>query len=139
MENASPQTSFTKHRSRRTTLTTKTKQQQKKYIGTTEKDFKHRFNNRTKSFILEHYGNDTELYKEYLTVKRDHFTPKVNRRIIRKCVPFNKTKRKFCLCLIEKLEITSYKGDNLLNKSLELMNRCRRQNKFTLLRYDGKD
>ena len=38
---------------------------QKVYIGTAETDFKHRFNNRTKSFNLEHYENDTELSKEY--------------------------------------------------------------------------
>ena len=37
---------------------------QKIYIGTAETDFKHRFNNHTKSFNLEHYENDTELSKE---------------------------------------------------------------------------
>ena len=36
---------------------------QKVYIGITETDFKHRFNNHTKSFNLEHYENDTELSK----------------------------------------------------------------------------
>ena len=67
---------------------------QKVYIGTAETDFKHRFNNHTKSFNLEHYENDTELSKEYWTIKRNHFTPKVTWRIIRKCEPFNTTKRK---------------------------------------------
>ena len=67
---------------------------QKVYIGTAETDFKHRFNNHTKSFNLEHYENDTELSKEYWTIKRKHFTPKVTWRIIRKCAPFNTTKRK---------------------------------------------
>ena len=37
----------------------------------------HGFNNHTKSFSLEHYENDTELSKEYWTIKRNHFTPKV--------------------------------------------------------------
>ena len=46
----------------------------KVYIGTAETDFKHRFNNHTKSFNLEHYENDTELSKEYWTRKRNHFT-----------------------------------------------------------------
>ena len=45
---------------------------QKLYIGTAETDFNHRFSNHTKSFNLE---NDTELYKEYWTIKRNHFTP----------------------------------------------------------------
>ena len=67
---------------------------QKVYIGTAETDFKHRFNNHTKSFNLEHYENDTELSKEYWAIKRNHFTPIVTWRIIRKCAPFNTTKRK---------------------------------------------
>ena len=66
---------------------------QKIYIGTAETDFKHRFNDHTKSFNLEHYENDTELSKEYWTIKRNHFTPTVTWRIIRKCGPFS-TKRK---------------------------------------------
>ena len=50
---------------------------QKVYIGTAETDFKHRFNNHAISFNLENYENDTELSKEYWTIKRKHFTPKV--------------------------------------------------------------
>ena len=90
---------------------------QKLYIGTTETDFKHRFNKQTKSINLEHYENDAELSKEYWTIKRNHFTPKVTWRIIRICAHFNTTKRKCYLCLNEKLEIASYKVDNLLNKT----------------------
>ena len=111
---------------------------QKIYIGTAKTDFKHWFNNHTKSFNLEHYENDIELSKEYWTIKCNHFTPKVTCRIIRKCTPFNSTKRNF-MCLHEKLEIASYKGDNLLNKNSELINKCRHQNKFTLLGHDSKD
>ena len=48
------------------------------------------------------------------------------------------TKRKCYLCLNEKLEIASYKGDSLLNKRSELISKCRHQNKFTLLRHDSK-
>ena len=106
---------------------------QKVYIGTTETHFKHRSNNHTKSFNLESYENDTELSKEYWTIKRKHFTPKVTWRIIRKCTAFNTTKRKCYLCLNEKLEIA------LLNKRSELISKSRHQNKFTLLRHDSKD
>ena len=94
---------------------------QKVYIGTAETDFKHRFNNHTKSFNLEHYENDTELSKEYWAIKGNHFTPIVTWRLMRKSTPFNTTKRKCYLSLNEKLEIASYKGDNLLNKSLSLL------------------
>ena len=112
---------------------------QKIYIGTAETDFKHRFNNPTKSFNLEHYENDTELSKEYWEIKRNDFTPKVTWRIIKKCAPFNTTKRKCHLCLNEKLEIASYKGDNLLNKRKELISKYRHQHKSTFLRHDSKD
>ena len=63
--------------------------------------------------------------KEYWTIKRKHFTPKVTLRIIRRCTAFNTTKRKCYLCLNEKLEIASYKGDNLMNKKSELISKCR--------------
>ena len=72
---------------------------QKVYIGAAETHFKHRFNNYTKSFNLELYESDTELSKEYWAIKRNHFTPIVTWRIIRKCAPFNTTKRKCYLCL----------------------------------------
>ena len=54
-------TSFTNHRSCQTSPTIS----KKVYIGIAETDFKHRFNNHTKSFNLEHYENNTELSKEY--------------------------------------------------------------------------
>ena len=112
---------------------------QKIYIAAAETDFKLRFNNHTKSFNLEHYENDTELSKEYWTIKRTHFVPEITWRIIRKCATFNTTKKKWYICLKEKLEIASYKGDNLLNKRSEFINKCRHQNKFTLLQHDSKD
>ena len=77
--------------------------------------------------------------REFCNCKRNHFTPKVTWRIIRECAPFNTTKRKCYLCLNKKLDIASYKGDNLLNKRSELINKCRHQNKFTLLWHDSKD
>ena len=111
---------------------------QKIYIETAETYFKHRFNKHTKSFNFENYKNNTELSKEYWTIKCNHFTQKVTWRIIRKCTPFNTTKRKCCLYLNEKLEIAFYKGDKLLNKRSELFNKCRHQNKFTLLQHDRR-
>ena len=56
-----------------------------------------------------------------------------------KCAPSNTTKGKCYLCLNEKLEITSYKRDSLLNKRSELNSKCRHQNKFTPLLNDSKD
>ena len=109
----------------------------KLYIETVETNSKQRFNNHTKSFNLEHYENYTELSKEYLTIKRNYFTRKVTCRIIRKCGPINTTKPKSYLCL--KLEIFSYKEDNILNKRSELISKCKHQNKLTFLLHDIKN
>ena len=97
---------------------------QKIYIGTAETSLTTTENNSTFNTI-QHYENGTELSKEYWTIKRNNFTPKVTWRIIRKCTPFNTTKRICYLYLNEKLEIASYKGDNLLNKRSEPVNKCR--------------
>ena len=112
---------------------------QKIYIAAAETDLKHRFNNHTKSFNLEHYENETGLSTKYWTTKPNHFTPKATWRIIRKRAPINTTKRKYYLCLNQKLEIPSYKGDNLLNKRSEIINKWRHQTNFTILRHDSKD
>ena len=93
-----------------------------------------RFNNHPKSLNLKQYENDTELSKKHC-----HLTPKVTWKLIRICAPFNKIKVKCYLCLSEKLEIASYKGNNLLNQRAKHINVCRHQNKFILLRHDSKD
>ena len=112
---------------------------EKVYFGVAEKSFKDRFYNHTKSFTHEDYANDTELSKEYWDIKRNNFIPKVTWSIVRECPPYSLSKRKCYLCLNEKLEINSYKGNNLLNKRSELINKCRHLNKHTLLRHDAKD
>ena len=97
------------------------------------------FYNHTKSFTHEDYANDTELSKEDWDIKRSTFIPEVVYSIVRECPPYSLSKRKCYLCLNEKLEINSYKRNNLPNKSSELINKCRHLNKHTLLRHDSKD
>ena len=45
--------------------------------------------------------------------------------------PYSLSKRKCHLCLNEKIEINSYKGNKLLEKRLELINKCRHINKHS--------
>ena len=92
----------------------------------------------TQSFTHEDYANDTELSKEYWDIKRSNFIPKLTCNIVRECPPHCLSKRKCYLRLNEKLEINSCKGNNLLNKRSELINKCRHLNKHTLLRHDSK-
>ena len=107
------------------------------YVRNTATDFKHRYNNHTKSLDLEYYENDREPSKECWAIKRNLFAPKVTGRIF-KCAAFNTTKGKCYLCLDEKLRIASYKGYNLLKNKSEFINKCRHQNKFTHLQHDSK-
>ena len=73
------------------------------------------------------------------TLKRNNFIPRLTWSIVRECPLYSLSKRNCYLCLNEKLEINSYKGNNLLNKRSELINKCRHLNKHTLLRHDSKD
>ena len=105
------------------------------YFGVAGKSF----DNHTKSFTNEDYANDTQLPKEYCDFKRNNFIPKVTWSIVRECPQYSLSKRKCYLCLNKKLEINSYKGNNLLKKRSELINKCRHLNKHTLIRHDSKD
>lgn len=62
-----------------------------------------------------------------LGIKRNNLPPKVTWSITWECAPYNSGKRKCYLCLNEKLEINSYKGNKLLNKRSKLINKCRYQ------------
>ena len=47
---------------------------------------------------------------------------------------------KWCLlCLNEKLQITIYRGNNMLNKRTEIINKCRHRRKCALARFDSMD
>ena len=60
-------------------------------------------------------------------------------KIVRRCSPYNASSKRCYLCLNEKLDISKYRGNNLLNKKTELISKCRHQNKYTLSKYDTKD
>ena len=66
-------------------------------------------------------------------------TPVITWKIVRRCSPYNPNSKRCYLCLNEKLKISKYRGNNLLNKKTELISRCRHQNKCTLSKYDSKD
>ena len=49
--------------------------------------------------------------------------------IVRRCSPYNPNPKRCYICLNEKMEIATYRGNNLLNKKKELISKCRHQNK----------
>ena len=52
------------------------------------------------------------------------------------CRPYHPNSNRCLLCLNEKYEIATYKGDNLLNKRTEIINTCRHRSKYKLANCD---
>ena len=80
-----------------------------------------------------------ELSKEFWEIKKRGGTPKITWKIIRICRSYNPNSKRCLLCLNEKYEIATYKGDNLLNKRTEIINTCRHRSKYKLANYDAID
>ena len=64
---------------------------------------------------------------------------KLHIKIIRICRSYNPNSKRCLLCLNEKYEIATYKGDNLLNKRTEIINTCRHRSKYKLANCDTID
>ena len=112
---------------------------QKCYIGSCETTFTDRFGNHKNSFNHVEHKNDTELSKEFWEIKKPNGTPKITWKIIRICRSYNPNSKRCLLCLNEKYEIATYKGDNLLNKRTEIINTCRHRSKYKLANCDTID
>ena len=108
------------------------------YIGLTEPTFKTRYGNHKKAFNNKRYQTDTELSKAVWKLKSDNFDYNINWEIVRKCAPVNVTKVKCNLCLNEKLDIATYKDDNIINQRSELISKCRHINKHLLKNFKMK-
>ena len=65
-----------------------------------------------------------KLSKEFQEIKKRNGTPKTTWKIIRICPCYNPNSKHCLLCLKEKYKIATYKGDNLFNKRIEIINTC---------------
>ena len=86
---------------------------QKCYLGSCETKFKDRFGNHEESFNHVKHKNDSELVKKFWETKKRNRTPKIIWKIIRICRSYNPNSKRCLLCLNEKQEIITYKGNNL--------------------------
>ena len=98
---------------------------EKIYFCTAETTLKLRYSNHQRSFLK--YKTDKELSIKVWKMKKSGQTP------------YNTNSKRCYLCLNEKLEIATYRGNNLPNKKTELMSKYWHQNKYTLSKYDTKD
>ena len=113
----------------------------KTYLGTTEGDFKKRYNNHTNSFRHKRYSKDTALSKYIWETKKEYNEMPTLKWSIVKYVPsYSNISKKCLLCLHEKLESVNFEDqDQLLNKRSELISKCRHANKYLLCNYKAND
>ena len=71
------------------------------------------------------------LSKEYWEIRKRNGTPKIKQNM-RICCSYNPNSKRCLLCLNEKYEIATFKGDNLLNIRTEMINTCRHRSKYKL-------
>ena len=105
---------------------------QKLYYGTSEGEFKSRFNNHTKSFRNRRYINDTELSKHVWYLKDNNIDFHIDWEIAIPTAPYKCGTRRCDLCLTEKIIIIRSDPLILLNKRTELISKCRHRNKFKI-------
>ena len=72
-------------------------------------------------------------------MKKRNGRPKITLKIIRICHSYNPNSKRCLLCLNEKYEIATYKGDNFLNKRTEIINTCRHRSKYKLVNCESID
>ena len=115
-----------------------TDEQDFEYIGSTEKSFKSRYYNHTKSFRNEKYQNETKLSSCIWDLKENDKNYVLKWKILYKCRPYKCGSRKCDLCLSEKYLIMKHlniPNSKLLNSRNEIMNKCRHSNKYKIDNY----
>ena len=109
------------------------------YIGSTEKSFKSRYYNHTKSFRDEKYSNETKLSTFIWELKEEEKNYDLKWSILQQSSPYKCGSRKCDLCLSEKYLIMTYSdilsNSTLLNSRTEMMSKCRHSNKFKIKNY----
>ena len=104
------------------------------YIGSTEGPFKQRLYGHRTDLKCERNRNNTMLAQYMWKMKEKGENVSVKWEIIKRCNKYKSGSKRCDVCLSEKLEILKgrKKGEKLLNRRNELMNKCRHKRKFIL-------
>ena len=107
------------------------------YFGISETEFKTRLSNHKKSFKNRIYETDTELSKYMWDLKDKNITNYfIKWSIAKQTSGYNSVTNSCSLCLSEKLIICNFRDKNrLINKRMDLVSKCRHENKFILSNY----
>ena len=112
----------------------------KKYIGSTEPEFKLRwrnhkssFNKRSSRYHKTLYSYPTSLARYVWELKDCGKVPSVKWSKVKRAVAYSCGGQKCNLCLEEKLSILQATPGSLINKRSELLNRCPHKRKHKLI------
>ena len=107
--------------------------EEKRYIGLTERSFKDRLYKHRNSLRHRSQANATELSK-YVWDLRDRNIEEINIEwsILEKAPTYRNGSKACNLCLSEKFHIIFHNKGNLLSKRSEILSTCRHRNKFLL-------
>ena len=108
-----------------------------KYFGICETEFKTRLGNHKNSFKNRQKEKDTELSKYIWNLKDKNITNySIKWSIVKQTSGYNSVTNSCNLCLSEKLAICNFRDkDHLINKRMDLVSKCRHENKFILSNY----
>ena len=122
-------------------VVTATGQPRNVYLGTAEGDFKQRYYTHKKSFRNRKYANEASLSKYIWEMKDKHnISPNLMWCIVKSVSGYSSISKRCILCQHEKYEILNYPDqEELLNKMLELVSKCRHVNKFLLSNHKSND
>ena len=111
-----------------------------KYFGICETELKTRLGNHKNSFKNRQKEKDTELSKYMWNLKDKNITNySLKWSIVKQTSGYNSLTNSCNLCLSEKLVICDFRDkDHLINKRMDLVPKCRHENKFILSNYKPK-
>ena len=102
------------------------------YHGSTEGEFKSRYNVHETSFRLRRYAKETRLSEFIWSLKDKNIPFTVKWSITARAHPYKCGTRRCDVCISEKTIIARSKHPKLLNKRSEIVSKCRHRNKFRL-------
>ena len=106
------------------------------YYGTSEGEFKSRYNNHTKSFRNRECINVPELSKHVWNLKDHGLDNNLSWEVHKKHSPNQCGSKRCDLCLSENVSIICADPDTLLNKTTELISKRHHRNKFLLAKVE---
>ena len=118
-------------------ITTSNKNDENNYIGLTENQFKGRERHHHHTFQNEEQKSSTQLsnYIWHLKKERNNIA-KVTYSVIERTYPYKNGDKRCRLCLAEKYHVI-FQPFKKLNKSSEIISKCRHENKFYLKNFKG--